>query len=564
MQKQKSGSRRRLIIAGLVALVAIGGFIGYKRSRGAQTNGVTYEFGTVERADIRTSVSATGTIQPWKVVDVKSDVAGRIVNLAVDLGDTVQEGQLIAVIDPTDTQVAVTQASANLASARARELQAKVTARVQPKLTADSIVQAQSALEAAEKTLVQSRQNREYLTQQLAELKDVTIPQNVADAQSDLQQAQANVEAQEAEHNRQKELLAKGYAAKSDVEAAYARLATLKSSLRTAQQRQSTIERQNALSIRQLETQIAQADSTIQGNQARVKQQKAALAVAKQNAYQDVVREQDVITAQAQVTNSQAQLKQAATNLSYTRIVAPRSGVVLVKNVEQGTVVPSSRGSIGSTNALLQLGDMSRVWVVCQVDETDIGHVRVGQKTTVRVDAYPDRPQQGTVIRIDPQAKLEQNVTTIPVTVELRRPDSRFKPGMNSECEFVIAEAKDVLTVPSEALKGADGDFTVDILKDGKPVAVKVETGLVGDDLAEVKKGLRNGQEVITRIIMPEGDGTNNPFQMGPRGRPSGSQRQGGQSGGQSGGGSSGGSRSGGGGAPGGGGPPSGGGPGGR
>lgn len=540
MQKKKANSRRRLVIGSLIALVLIAAFVGIRRSRTAGPEGTTYEFGTVERGDIKTTVSATGTVQPWKVVDVKSDVAGRIVNLAVDLGDNVQDGQLIAVIDPTDTRVAVEQATANLNQARARERQARETARVQPKITRDTIRQAESALEAAEKTLAQSRQSKTYQQQQLAELKDVTIPQSVEDARSDLEQARANVEAQQAEYNRQQELLEKGYSAKSEVEAAYARLATLQAALRTAQQRQNTLERQNSLAVKQLESQIAQTDATIQGNQARVKQQQAALEVARENSYQDTVREQDVVAARAQVTNTQAQLTQAATNLNYTRIVAPRSGVVLVKNVEQGTVVPSSRGSIGSTNALLQLGDMSRVWIVCQVDETDIGHVKVGQQTTVRVDAYPDNPQSGRVIRIDPQAVLEQNVTTIPVTVELTEPDPRFKPGMNAECEFVIAEVNDVLTVPSEALKGSPGEFAVDVLDDGEVVSVPVKTGLMGDDLTEVVSGLKPGQEVITRIIEPEDDGTNNPFD---RRRPSSNQRSSGSSGSSGGGNTSGGAR---------------------
>src|SRR5204862_5179578 len=123
----------------------------------------------------------------------------------------------------------------------------------------------------------------------------------------------------------------------------------------------------------------------------------------------------------------------------------------------------------GSTNALIQIGDTSRLWVVCDVDETDIGQVQTGQKVTVKVDAYPSMLIEGKVIRIDPQAKIDQNVTMIPVTVEINLPDNRFKPGMNAECEFVVAEAKDVLTVPNEALRESEGSYRVQKLVNGRP-----------------------------------------------------------------------------------------------
>lgn len=536
-QSDKGRRKRRIIIACAVVLAVWAIVGGVKRLKGGADSEATYGFGKVTRGTVRSYVSATGTVQPWKVVDVKSDVAGRMVKLAVDLGDQVKAGQLIALIDPTDTRTAYTQAEADLASARAKAAQAAVEAQVQPALTAESISEAQHGLDATVKSVLQARQNKQQLQQQLAQLREVTVPQNVEDSRSNLQQAKANVETADAEYKRQKELLAKGYSSKSEVESAYAHLATLESSLKTAEQRQRTVERQNDLSVKQLESQIAQAETTIQANQARVRQQKASLALARKNAYQNQVKAQDYQASAAAVARSRASLQQAATNMSYARIVAPRAGVVLSKNVEEGTVVPSSRGSIGSTNALLQLGDLSRMWIVCQVDETDIAQVRVGQKVSVRVDAYPERAVPGKVIRIDPQAKLDQNVTTIPVTVELNHPDFRFKPGMNAECDFLVAEAHDVLLAPNEAVKGAPGGYFVLTLADGKPKKNPVKVGLAGNEDTEILSGVTEGMQVITRITEPEGDsGPNNPLAFGPPGRRSGqgSSRTGGAGGGGS------------------------------
>lgn len=507
-------------VAAIVVLVA-GWAVMRSRSNHAASD-VTYEFGEVTRGDVRSSVSATGTIQPWKVVDIKSNVAGRIDVLAVDLGDRVRAGQLIAIIDPTDTQAAVTQAQADLAAARARAGQAEAASRAQPALTTASIQQASAALASARKSEAQARRQLEQLQQQLAELKDVTIPQSIEDAASNVHQARANVAAARAELERQKELVAKGYSSRSELEAAEARLATLEASLRTAEQRQKTLDRANELAVRELEARIEQARASIEESQARIRQQEAALQLARANAYQDRVRREEVAAAQTQIVRSSAQLKQATTNLEYTRITAPRDGIVLAKNVEEGTVVPSSRGSIGSTNALLQIGDVSRLWVVCKVDETDIAQVRVGQPVLVTVDAYPERPQRGKVIRIDPQAVVEQSVTTIPVTVELDRSDPRLKPGMNANCEFILKEARDVLRIPNEALRETGGKYSVQKLVNGKAVDVPIKIGVMGDEFTQVISGLKVGEQVITRINRPEETGPNNPLQFGPPRRPSG------------------------------------------
>ena len=574
---------RRFLIPALILALLFAGFAVVRRGSGAKEGAeTTYEFGETERGDVRSFVTATGVIQPWKIVDVKSNVAGRIERLAVDAGDKVNAGDLIMVIDPTDTQVAVDQARADLEAAGARKTQAEVNVTqqqvqtrarvtaaeravqaararlaqarasmvVQPKLTTSSIRQAEASLSSARKAVAQAQAARRQLQDQLSQLRDVTIPLNRETVEANVEQARANLETAQSEHNRQKELLGLGYVAKSDVEAAYSRLATAQAAVRTAEQRRATLQRENQIAIQEMTSRLAEAQSRIEGSQAQVRQAEAALGSSRDNRFQDDVSRQDYIAAQAAVKQAEAELAsaraelhqitvrrkevqaaeaalvrgraalmQASTNLGYTKIMAPRSGVVLVKNVEEGTVVPSSRGSIGSTNALLQIGDVSRLWVVTLVDETDIGQVRVGQKVDVKVDAYPDKPIPGKVIRIDPQAKIEQNVTMIPVTVEITKPDERFKPGMSAECEFIIAEVKDVVTVPNEALRENEGVFTVQKLVEGKPRDFKVTVGVAGQEVTEIKSGLKPGEQVVTRTIEPEASEVNNPFSgnRGPR-----------------------------------------------
>jgi HlyD family secretion protein len=87
------------------------------------------------------------------------------------------------------------------------------------------------------------------------------------------------------------------------------------------------------------------------------------------------------------------------------------------------------------------------------VDETDIGKIQVGQRATVTVDAFPNRPFEGSVLKIEPQAQTEQNVTMFPVLVRIDNRQGLLRPGMNSEVEVHVGQRQQVLAVPNSALR---------------------------------------------------------------------------------------------------------------
>jgi len=596
---------KRLLILIVVLGVAGAGYAAFNKNGKSKKNEITYEYGTVGRGDVRSFVTATGVVQPWKIVDVKSNVSGRIDKLLVDLGSRVKAGQSIALINRVDPQSSfdqaksdvdaakarVAQAEANwtqqmaqtnariaaskkaLESSRARLAQAKANNAVQPSITISTIAQARAALVSAERQVNQAERSRQQLDQQLQQLKEVTIPLNVASTEANVEQAMANLNTMQAEYQRQRSLSSQGYVALRDVQATYAQLATAKASVRTAEQRRTTLKRENEISIRELTARIDETDSRIDEAKSRVVQAQATLRLAEQQSgnqndvrgfelaaaqaaveqaqaelvsaeaerTQIVVRRREIDAARAQTVRAGATLSRTAQDLEFTNVTAPRDGVVIAKNVEEGTVVPSSRNAFGSTSALIQIGDVSRLWVVCDVDETDIGQVTKDQKVTVKVDAYPSLLIDGKVIRIDPQAKVEQNVTLIPVTVEIAEPDIRFLPGMNATCEFIVDEATSVVTVPNEALKESDGIYKVMVKNGAKPKEVEVEVGLAGPDVTEIRSGLNEGEEVVTRTIEPEKAETNNPFSPFGAGGRGGGGRGGGGGGGRPGGGGGGG-----------------------
>jgi len=102
---------------------------------------------------------------------------------------------------------------------------------------------------------------------------------------------------------------------------------------------------------------------------------------------------------------------------------------------------------------LFQMANLDTVQVQSMVDETDIGKVQPGLPVTITVDAYPSRPFQGTVLKIEPQATVSQNVTMFPVLVNILNPEHLLKPGMNSEVEIHVGQRQGVLAIPNSALR---------------------------------------------------------------------------------------------------------------
>ena len=153
-----------------------------------------------------------------------------------------------------------------------------------------------------------------------------------------------------------------------------------------------------------------------------------------------------VVRARIDVENNQIALED-------TDVRAPITGVIIQKGVERGQVVASATFNAGGGTVLMKMADLNLVQVRTLVDETDIGKVKAGQATTVTVDAYPNRPFQGEVLKIEPLAEVQQNVTMFPVLVRIDNREGLLRPGMNSEVEIHVGRRDSVLAVPNSALR---------------------------------------------------------------------------------------------------------------
>lgn len=238
-----------------------------------------------------------------------------------------------------------------------------------------------------------------------------------------------------------------------------------------------------------------------------------------------------------QLTQQQKEnVKKAQTNLGYATITSPIDGVVLSKEVEEGQTVASSF----NTPTLFKIArDLTDMRVIADVDEADIGDVKEGQRVTFTVDAFPDDTFEGQVTQVRQEATTESNVVTYEVVISAPNDDLKLKPGLTANVVIFTMEAKDVLAVPSKALRFTpreamlNSDETITDtdakekvwVKEGSNLkAVAVETGMTNGTLTQITKGLKLGTHVLTEVtaIQPEAEGeqqNSNPFMPKPRGK---------------------------------------------
>jgi len=549
---------RRRVFIGIGLIVVFAGIIVWWRGRGQQTptDQPLYRTAQVERTTVMRSITATGVLRTYNIVDVKSKAGGIVSKLYVDVGDRVKKGQLLARIDPADTLAAYNQAKADLEAANARIEQALESLRLQREQSQLALQQAEANLLAAKARLQQAeerakvqpalteaqlqaaRTNLETARKALEQLEQVIIPQERAQAQANYEAARKALETAQRNYDRLRELLQKGYVSQQQVDNAASQLETARSQFIAAEKRLQTLEQDIQARLTSARARVQEAEASLRSAEAnrnqvelarqaleearaQYKQAEAALEQARSNLRQIRLREADIATAKAQRARAEAQLYNAQVQLDSTTIVAPRDGVVISRNVEEGTIVPPGTSLFSQGTTLLQIADTRRMYVEVSVDEADIGLVRVGQPVLIRIDAFPEKPFRGRVSRIDPQAVLEQNVTVVKVRVEVLRSDETLKPGLNATCEFLVARKADVLAVPKEAVQESPDGHYVEVLVQGRPQRRPVKIGVQGNELTEIVEGLREGETVVAGRIFPQlgEQGPSSPFgsPFGPR-----------------------------------------------
>ncbi|MDW7679260.1 MAG: efflux RND transporter periplasmic adaptor subunit [bacterium] len=198
---------------------------------------------------------------------------------------------------------------------------------------------------------------------------------------------------------------------------------------------------------------------------------------------------------------NRAQLKQAEANLEftrvqlgYTKITAPINGVVASVSTQEGETVAASFSAPTFVNII----DLDRLEVWAYVDETDIGRIQIGQRATFTVDTYLDTDFEGAVTAIYPKAVIQDNVVNYIATIDIDDfRDKQLRPEMTTTVTIYLETRKDVLVVPTTALRREQSGMVVTVLENGQIRPQSVQTGWSSGGYTEIKEGLNEGQKVV-------------------------------------------------------------------
>lgn len=523
---------------------------------------------TAQRGDVEIKVVENGTIEPLRKVDLKSKVGGRISRLFVEEGMMVRQGQILATIDPQEinSQVAALRAQLtgaqarlaearknviyqqaqtstgidqyvhNLAAAQAHLHQVETEATVQPKFTRESIDLAQANLDAAKAALKAQNDSLNLMIQS-------THPQAVVTAQSAYDQARAQLQNSQRNLQREQQLLKKGYVPQQDVDTAETDTQVAEAHLRDVKEHLDRIKQANDLEEANARSQVANAQSQVrqmevsletardsvlpttkrqelENARAALEQARAQLAAARSSRTQDLMRQDAVADAQAQVQQIQNQLNELLVHQKDTTLIASMAGMITKRYVEQGELISSAIETFSSGSPVYQIADLATMLVKININEVDIAKVKLGLPVEVTIDAARGVTFYGRVRRVAPAAASDtagassgsssgnssstQSVIRFPVEIQVDHADRRLKPGMSAHCTIVVARRRKVLRVPANCVQGTGTSGTVQIvtttMKDGEKVEKttprQVTVGLRGDDFVEILSGVKEGEKL--------------------------------------------------------------------
>ena len=167
--------------------------------------------------------------------------------------------------------------------------------------------------------------------------------------------------------------------------------------------------------------------------------------------YEDI--QENFAQAKSTLVRTEVTFENAKIALDDTVVRSPVRGTVISRPVEVGQVISSPTSAVGGGTVLMTMADLSKVRVRALVDEIDVGKVSIGQKVSIKVSAYRDKEFIGIVSKIEPKARVEQNVTTFPVLIDINNDSNLLLLGMNTDVVIEILSKEVTVTAPSMSLR---------------------------------------------------------------------------------------------------------------
>lgn len=366
------------------------------------------------------------------IVPISARVSGTVMAVHASEHQQVEDGQLLAELDADDFAARVAQAEAMVTVAKARLRHAELQVQLTQDSTSNDTVRTGATLLAAQSALREAQHSAEKAGAHLR-----TWEAAVAAAQADVDTQDVHVAMAQTGFERVQNLLNDGVVAQQQFDQANSALQAARAEKRAKQEHL----RQTRSELERAEVDLRRQQQAVQREEALVAEAQALLEGSQAQRQNVAIQEAEVKVAQALLQQAEADLAYARLQLQYTALKAPVAGVVAKKNLEVGQVVQPGR-------PLLALVPLQEVWVEANFKETQLQHMRPGQRATLRVDAYPDEVFSGTVESLSPgtgaifsllppenaTGNFVKVVQRVPVNIRIEpslSPGVMLRPGMS-------------------------------------------------------------------------------------------------------------------------------------
>jgi len=533
-----------------IAMAAIAAIIGFFAFRALTAKpAVVYTTETVKKGRLVQTVSATGIVESAHEITLNFKSPGKIVYLPVKQGAKVKAGDLLASIDAGGINALINQYAANVASAKANLEKVKAGASSEDiNLTTEQLVKAQNDYD---RLLVESTGQNKILQEKTVDALNnsvFAVQTALNTIYTDLINSETTVDIITADSNLENQV-------NNDYESIKTRLAGLRTQIDSAKSgngdqaviasasdsvrdylsdlidlldisyslsekiitnttytatKKATIKsdisaQQTAINtaLTALQTARATMINTASSYQTQIQSAANSVAIAKAqlDLKQSGPRSFDIASAQAQIDSAQASLDKARSDAGDYVIRAPIDGTVTKVNYALGETP-------NQTTPVITLLGTERYEIKVDIPESDITKIKVGEKTSIELDAFgSDHSFSGAITFIDPAQTVIKDVTYYKTTVNFNQDswNDQIKPGMTANITVVASDLSDVLYIPQRAVKirsttlGEVPGKYVEILANGQPQERDIAIGLRGDNgLVEITSGLSEGESVIT------------------------------------------------------------------
>ncbi len=551
-----------ITVAIIVILVGAAAWVVFSRGKNGIDPALAPKIEVVKRGDFRMTIRATGNLEPLLDVEVKSNVEGEVIELLVDDGSPVKEGDILVKLDPKLYVEQEKQAKADVDAAAAQLMQSELNIKLKKERLNSDKIQREAAVRIAQANLettkaesltrISSAETDIQSTKNLLEQDNIAVEQakisleqgklSLAEYETSLNSSKVSLDTAKADWERNKSLFEQELVSKQVLEDSESRHANSNSQYENAKKRvesqkqtivsqERTIEaRKTGIKTREAQLQYqelnlehlkktrtkAEEESQIRLDNSKTQLQELMLTLENEK----LLTEQSKVSANANLLRRESSLKNQEERLAWTVIKAPMSGTVTQLAIEQGEIVTSGRSAFSQSPPIMTIADLTQMVVKTFINEVDMERLELGQSAIIKIDAFQTEKYDGRVYEISPSGQQQDNIISFEVMIEVLDTSGKIRPGMSADVDIITYEEKNVLLLPLDAVISKNSATAVaqvgntSPFKVGKPVAMQtltekvfngtvqsVANGSVTIELDSSQRGIIPGPSTVSLLI---------------------------------------------------------------